>query len=73
MVLFVRSHFPNPTIDMESWRLRVTGAVERTLELDLDEVRALPATTLAATAECAGNGRVYAFNGASASGLRTST
>jgi DMSO/TMAO reductase YedYZ molybdopterin-dependent catalytic subunit len=56
---FVRSHFPNPTIDMESWRLQVTGAVERPLELGLDEIRALPSTTLAATAECAGNGRVY--------------
>jgi DMSO/TMAO reductase YedYZ molybdopterin-dependent catalytic subunit len=56
---FVRSHFPNPTIDAESWRLKVSGAVENPLELNLEEICAMPAATMAATAECAGNGRVY--------------
>jgi DMSO/TMAO reductase YedYZ molybdopterin-dependent catalytic subunit len=58
-LFYVRSHFPNPTVDADSWRLRVTGAVERPLELSLKDLRALPATTFAATMECAGNGRVY--------------
>lgn len=55
---YVRNHFPVPAVDPASWRLTVEGAVERRLELSLDEVRALPERTVAATLECAGNGRV---------------
>lgn len=56
---YVRSHFPRPDLVEETWRLRVTGAVERPLDLSLKDLRTLPATTLPATMECAGNGRVY--------------
>src|SRR5439155_18877487 len=43
---------PRPDIDLERWRLRVTGAVERPLALSLDEVRALGAVDVRATLDC---------------------
>ncbi|MEP7158977.1 MAG: sulfite oxidase [Chloroflexota bacterium] len=50
-------HFDIPAVDAVSWRLSVGGAVRHNLELTLDEIRAMPAQTLAVTLECAGNGR----------------
>jgi len=44
-------------VDMQAWRLRIGGLVERPLELTLDELRARPKQTHAVTVECAGNGR----------------
>ena len=58
-LFFVRNHFPSPDLDARAWRLRIDGAVERPLELDLDRIKAMAPTTLAAVVECAGNGRVY--------------
>jgi DMSO/TMAO reductase YedYZ molybdopterin-dependent catalytic subunit len=58
-LFFVRNHFPSPNLNARDWRLRVDGAVERPLELDLDSIKAMRSTTLAAAVECAGNGRVY--------------
>ena len=54
---YVRSHFPVPEIDAESYRLTVDGAVEREMCLTFEELRGLPETTVVATLECAGNGR----------------
>ncbi|MFD0361370.1 sulfite oxidase [Nocardia sp. GCM10030253] len=51
-------HFDIPAIDPSTWRLRVTGSVERELELSLDDIRSRPATTIPVTLECAGNGRI---------------
>jgi DMSO/TMAO reductase YedYZ molybdopterin-dependent catalytic subunit len=50
-------HYDIPVIDPESWLLAVDGAVERELELSLDDVRSRPKVTEAVTMECAGNGR----------------
>jgi sulfane dehydrogenase subunit SoxC len=50
-------HYDVPVVDAASWRLAVDGEVERQLSLSLDELRALPALEVAATMECAGNGR----------------
>jgi DMSO/TMAO reductase YedYZ molybdopterin-dependent catalytic subunit len=50
-------HYDIPVVDPGGWRLEVRG--ERTLELSLGEVRARPAVELAATMECAGNGRAH--------------
>lgn len=58
-LFYIRSHFPVPEIDLANWRLKIEGAVERPLEMTLDDLQALPATTLPATLECAGNGRVF--------------
>jgi len=56
---FVRSHFPAPQLNGESWRLRVHGAVQTPLDLSLAEIADGPASTISATVECAGNGRVF--------------
>ena len=53
---YVRTHFPLPHAPRE---IAVDGAVERPISITFDEVRALPARTLAVTLECAGNGRRY--------------
>jgi DMSO/TMAO reductase YedYZ molybdopterin-dependent catalytic subunit len=50
-------HYDIPVVDAGSWRLSVDGRVGSKLSLSLDELRARPATTLAVTMECAGNGR----------------
>jgi DMSO/TMAO reductase YedYZ molybdopterin-dependent catalytic subunit len=54
---YVRNHFAQPRLEADSWRLKVEGAVHRELELKLDDIRNLPARTVTATLECAGNGR----------------
>ncbi len=50
-------HFDIPAADARSWRLRLDGLVARPLEWSLEELRALPASTVRMTMECAGNGR----------------
>jgi DMSO/TMAO reductase YedYZ molybdopterin-dependent catalytic subunit len=50
-------HYDVPFVDPVTWRLEVGGAVERPLTLGLDDLRARPRVEVAATMECAGNGR----------------
>src|SRR5260221_3421787 len=50
-------HFDIPAADAASWRVEVTGNVERALSLSLEDLRARPSETLAVTLQCAGNGR----------------
>jgi len=50
-------HFDIPAVDVRDYALHVGGHVETPLRLTLDDIRARPATTLAVTLECAGNGR----------------
>jgi DMSO/TMAO reductase YedYZ molybdopterin-dependent catalytic subunit len=56
---FVRSHFPTPALDPNTWRLKIEGCIERPCELSLDELRAMPSRSVVATIECAGNGRIF--------------
>lgn len=57
---YVRSHLPvPPVVDGASWTLGVTGEVTTPLALRLDDLRAMPATTVTVTLECAGNGRAF--------------
>jgi DMSO/TMAO reductase YedYZ molybdopterin-dependent catalytic subunit len=56
---FVRSHFAVPQIDEKTWRLKVEGAVDKPHELSLEDIKKLPSSSLTATIECAGNGRVH--------------
>jgi DMSO/TMAO reductase YedYZ molybdopterin-dependent catalytic subunit len=56
---FVRSHFSSPPMDVKTWRLRIEGEVETPFELSYDEVTEIPSHTIAATLECAGNGRAF--------------
>ena len=55
---YVRNHDAVPMIDRSAWRLRVSGLVERRLDLSLATLReALPEREVTATLQCAGNRR----------------
>jgi DMSO/TMAO reductase YedYZ molybdopterin-dependent catalytic subunit len=57
---YVRNHFSNvPDADASTWRLSVEGEVEKPLDLGYEELSSLPARTVVATLECAGNSRSY--------------
>ena len=58
-LFYVRSHFIAPKLDAKAFRLKIGGAVEKPLELTYDQLQELPAKTLTATLECAGNGRGF--------------
>lgn len=56
---YVRNHFAAPKLDHASWRLRIEGAVEKPLELSLEELKKMSSVTKPLTLECAGNGREF--------------
>ncbi len=56
---YIRSHFPDPIISSDSWVLHVDGAVSTPLELSYESLLKMPATTVTATLECAGNNRIF--------------
>lgn len=56
---YVRSNFSVPPIDVEAWRLEISGAVAHPLSFSLNDLRALGETTQVVTLECAGNGRTF--------------
>ena len=56
---YVRNHFPVPQLDIETWRLKVEGAVDRQLVLSFDDLANMPSCTQVALLECAGNGRSF--------------
>jgi DMSO/TMAO reductase YedYZ molybdopterin-dependent catalytic subunit len=57
---YVRSHMPAPPpIDGATWTLEVDGEVATPVKLTVADLRAMPATTVTVTLECAGNGRAF--------------
>ena len=54
---YVRNNFPIPNLDAASFRLSVTGQVERPLTLSLRELHNMRSQAEVVTLECAGNGR----------------
>jgi len=54
---YLLTHYDIPFVDPRRYRLRVDGAVDRPLDLDLAALRARPHVTRVVTLECAGNGR----------------
>ena len=54
---FVRSHFPVPHLDVESWRLIVDGEVDHPLRLSFADLMRERTRTVVTTMECAGNSR----------------
>ena len=50
-------HSDMPEVDVNEWRLKVTGRVSESLSLSLEEIKKRPARKVAVTMECAGNGR----------------
>src|SRR6201988_4341034 len=58
-LFYIRSHFPIPTLDCASYKLRIDGAVRSPFALSYEELRNMPSETRVATLECAGNSRVF--------------
>ncbi len=57
-IFYVRNHGTVPEVDPASYRLTISGMVERPLELSLEEIRdEFPKETITATVQCAGNRR----------------
>jgi sulfite oxidase len=56
---FVRGHMTAPTVDPQTWQLHVDGDDRTSRTLSMADVRALPAVSVTATLECAGNGRAF--------------
>ncbi len=54
---YLLNHFDIPFIDADHWHLRIGGAVQRSLELNLRALRRAPSISIPVTLECAGNGR----------------
>ena len=54
---YVRSHAPNPTVDINQFALTVEGKVRKSLTLSLEQLNRLPRRTVTATLTCAGNRR----------------
>jgi DMSO/TMAO reductase YedYZ molybdopterin-dependent catalytic subunit len=54
---YLLTHYDIPFVDEASWTLGVRGLVDRSLTIDLATLKAMPATTVRSTMECAGNGR----------------
>jgi DMSO/TMAO reductase YedYZ molybdopterin-dependent catalytic subunit len=54
-LFFVRDHFSEPELSLNSWKLKVEGHVTRPLELTLADIIESPARKLEAVLECAGN------------------
>jgi DMSO/TMAO reductase YedYZ molybdopterin-dependent catalytic subunit len=52
---FTTQHHDFPTIDPASFRLKVTGLVEREMNLSLDDIRGMGPSDLDAGFECSGN------------------
>jgi sulfane dehydrogenase subunit SoxC len=50
-------HYDIPSVDTDTFRLDIDGAVERSLSLSLDELKERESVSLPVTFECAGNGR----------------
>lgn len=56
-LFYVRNHFPVPTLQANTWRLQVIGAVDRELSLSLEDLRRMNQRAVMMTLECAGNSR----------------
>jgi sulfite oxidase len=57
---FVRNHMHEPSmLDADSWRLNLSGEVERPLSLSLADLKKMDQHVLTNTLECAGNGRGF--------------
>ncbi|HXG90400.1 MAG TPA: sulfite oxidase [Vicinamibacterales bacterium] len=57
---YVRSHMPvPPALDASTWTLQIEGEITAATSLTLDELRKMPAVTVTAILECAGNGRAF--------------
>jgi DMSO/TMAO reductase YedYZ molybdopterin-dependent catalytic subunit len=56
---FVRSHHYTPKVQLNNWKLQITGEVSKPAALTFEELRKLPRVEHVAVLECAGNGRGF--------------
>jgi DMSO/TMAO reductase YedYZ molybdopterin-dependent catalytic subunit len=54
-LFFVRDHFSEPDISLESWKLRIEGRVNRPHDLSFSDLVEFPSKKVEAVVECAGN------------------
>lgn len=54
---FTTQHYGHPVVEPSTFRLKVTGLVNKPLSLSLDDLRAIGSTELIAGFECSGNRR----------------
>ena len=66
---FTTQHYGHPEIDVSSYRLEISGLVDRPVSLSLEELRGMPSTELVFGFECSGNGGPV--NGLSSNGRWT--
>lgn len=52
---FTTQHYGHPAIDLATYRLRISGLVERATSLSLGDLREMPSTELIFGFECSGN------------------
>ena len=52
---FTTQHYGHPVIDLATYRLRISGLVERATSLSLGDLREMPSTELIFGFECSGN------------------
>ena len=62
-LFFVRDHFTQPEVSIETWKLRIEGRVAHPYELTFSDLVELPSKKVEAVLECAGN----AVNGSAVS------
>jgi DMSO/TMAO reductase YedYZ molybdopterin-dependent catalytic subunit len=53
--LFVRDHFSEPDVSLDTWKLRIEGEVEHPYEIGFADLVEMPSKTVEAVLECAGN------------------
>ncbi len=58
-LFYVRTHFPVPSIDRGTWRLRIEGEVNHPFEMDYRALVSLSSQSTPVTLECAGNNRTF--------------
>jgi len=56
-VFYVRGHLYTPKVDLASWSLEISGALEHPVRLTMDDLKKIEHVTDVITLECAGNGR----------------
>ena len=54
-LFFVRDHFSEPELSLETWTLRIEGCVSKPYELTFSDLIELPTKKVEAVLECAGN------------------
>ena len=54
-LFFVRDHFSEPELSLESWKLRIEGCVAHPYELTFSDLIESPTKKIESVLECAGN------------------